>query len=667
MSQPQPPVSEPVAGLCLVELFFPSPTGLAEQALASLSEAVAIFDRSLRLRYANPAAISLYGRCQPAAFCWEIFQKKTTRCARGGEQCWLERVFETGEPFRTVIGQKNGQGKTIQVAVSASPIRGEGDRFEQVVVILRDVTSEVECQRSASFWRSNQAVANLLDSMGEGVVLIGQDYTIIDANRKFQEMTGVTDVRGRLCHQVCHGFDDPCWQVDPGRHNCPVREAFASGKSATAVHCHQHRDGSKRFVEIRALPVRDHEGRVVQVVELLTDITEQRELENRLRQSEKLESLGQLAAGIAHDMNNILTPILGNAELLLASLGKEDPRSAEVRDIRVAAQRAADLVRQLLSFTRRQILSKKRLSLDEVVQEQIALLRRLVPQDIEIQTFLDDGRYLIEADPTQLQQVLLNLAANARDAMPQGGRLVVETDCVTGMDAVCRTCGEKITGDFVRLMVSDTGCGMDEETAGRAFEPFFTTKEQGKGTGMGLATVLGIMHQHHGHVNLYTEPGLGTTFRLYFPVAANQDRSGEPVDKIRLGDRLEQCRGRERILVVDDDQEVRTLLERMLTMFGYQVTACADPLEAEQRFREAKGGFDLLITDVVMPRMGGRELAERVTQLKPDLPVLFTTGYSANAIHHQGELLPGCVFLQKPVLLGDLLETVRSLLDRNHG
>ena len=381
------------------------------------------------------------------------------------------------------------------------------------------------------------------------------------------------------------------------------------------------------------------------------------ESEARLRQSQKLEALGTLAGGVAHDFNNLLSVILGYTHLLAESLPPDSEQRSDAVEVGQAAQRAAGLVRQLLAFSRKQVLQPQVLELNHVVAGLEKMLRRLIAEDVDLQIRLDPQLYRVTADPGQVEQVILNLLVNARDAMPTGGTIVIETRNVR-LDERYENQPEAIRGGpAAMLAVSDTGMGMDQATRERIFEPFFTTKAPGKGTGLGLATVYGIIRQSGGSITVYSEPGKGTTFRCYFPAvqetaeAAARDRA----DAVPSGS--------ETVLLVEDESQVRAVMRRTLAGCGYRVLEASHGVEAIELAARHRGPIHLLVSDVVMPQLSGKETAERLLRERPKLKVLFVSGYADEAIARHGELTPGAVFVQKPVLPDALARAVRELLD----
>ncbi|MFI5097521.1 MAG: PAS domain S-box protein [Candidatus Acidiferrales bacterium] len=422
----------------------------------------------------------------------------------------------------------------------------------------------------------------------------------------------------------------------------------------------RHKDGSYRNMREQGRVAVESGDTSKHLVSSIADITERRALEAQLRQAMKMEAVGRLAGGVSHDFNNLLTVITGYTELLLES---DSPKGAVSRErteqIRVAAQRAASLTRQLLAFSRQQVLQPRKLNLNTVVSDLDKMLRRLIGEDIEVKTTLAKDLGLVEVDPNQIEQVLLNLAVNARDAMPNGGLLTLETANVRLDDSYRAQHNYVVPGDYVRLTVCDTGVGMDAEVRAQIFEPFFTTKEAGKGTGLGLSTVYGIVKQSGGYIEVYSEPGRGTSFKIHFPLAAQSgDNTGRKVEAAA------GMRGSETILLVEDNDQLRELAVQVLTSLGYRVLPAANSEEVDAICERELGGIDLLLTDVVMPRISGTEIAKRVAQRRPGIRVLYMSGYTADATVHLGVLERGVAFLQKPFTPTALAAKVREVLDQ---
>jgi len=390
---------------------------------------------------------------------------------------------------------------------------------------------------------------------------------------------------------------------------------------------------------------------------IIRDITERRQLEEQFRQAQKMESIGRLAGGLAHDFNNLLTVIGGHADLLHGRLQPEDPLHRRIGLIQEAAEHAADLTKQLLAFSRKQVLAPQVLDLNAVVIEIEPMLRRLIGEDIDLVTAPARGLGNVKADPTQIKQILLNLAVNAQDAMPQGGKLTIETENVELDQHYARLHPDVASGTYVMLAVTDTGSGMDEETRSRIFEPFFTTKAPGMGTGLGLATVYGIVKQSSGAISVYSEPGLGTAFKVYLP------RVLEPADAVATARPAGPRGGSETVLLVEDNEMVRTLTCEILKRQGYTVVEARHGADALDLARRYHGPIHLLLTDVVMPEMSGPELVSRLAPIRPQMKIIYMSGYTADAIDHQGMLDEGIEFLPKPIGLDTLVRKLREVLD----
>ncbi|MGM0578397.1 MAG: ATP-binding protein [Myxococcota bacterium] len=426
--------------------------------------------------------------------------------------------------------------------------------------------------------------------------------------------------------------------------------AFRTHREVDLEYRVQHPDGKAAWLHARGRPELDESGEVVRIYGTVQDVTHRYQLEEQLRQSQKMESVGRLAGGIAHDFNNLLTTILGNVELLSGRFGDLETLS----HIRQAGERAASLTGQLLAFSRRQVLRPRVMDVSRAVAEGEALLRRLIGEDVEVVFEHAPQLWTTRVDPGQLQQVLLNLAVNARDAMPTGGRLAVRTANTTLEGHLA---ADVHPGEYVMLAVEDTGHGMDADTRARIFEPFFTTKEQGRGTGLGLSTVFGIVKQSGGHIEVESEVGVGTTFRIYLPrTRAPAEAAPEEKPEIAIPE------GREVILLVEDEMLVRNLARRVLEQAGYAVLPARDAEEALQAWEGAGDRIELLITDVVMPGLSGPALADRLLEDAPDLPVLFMSGYTPQAVSHHGLLDNESAFLQKPFTSDSLLHRVREIL-----
>ena len=435
-------------------------------------------------------------------------------------------------------------------------------------------------------------------------------------------------------------------------------QAGAEGIGRQIEYRMRHKNGTWRILESTASAIRSDSGRVEHLVIVNRDITDRRRLEDQFRQAQKMDAIGRLSGGIAHDFNNILGVIIGYAEILQENMDSTHPDRSCVDEIQRAGQRAASLTRQLLAFSRQQVLEPKVLDLNAVISDMEKMLRRLIGEDIELSTDLNQELGHVRADQGQLEQVILNVAVNARDAMPDGGKFSITTQDLVMAEAQTKRYSYPFRpGRYVLLTVSDNGMGMDLGTQARIFEPFFTTKEKGKGTGLGLATVYGIVKQSEGYIEVHSEVGVGTTFKIYLPIveALIEPDSTQPA-------LISSLQGNETILLAEDDDILRILARNMLVRFGYTVLEASNGAEACELARKRTGRIDLLLTDVVMPGMNGRELGERLAQERPDLTIVYMSGYTGQGVG-QGVLPSGCHFLAKPFHRESLARKLREALE----
>ena len=483
---------------------------------------------------------------------------------------------------------------------------------------------------------------------------------------RFNSARRMTFVNDALCHyfgkrpEQLLGTD--FLQLVPPQDQEQVRAELAALGPARPISTYEHSalsgEGKIRWVRWTDRAICDSDGRVIGFQSIGQDITEQRELEERFRQSQRMETVGRLAGGVAHDFNNILTAIMGHASFALQSAAGDAVTEADIQEVLKSAERARNLTQQLLAFSRKQIIEPKLLDLNDLILDMDRMLRRLIGESIELVTLPCRDLGLVKADPGQIEQVLINLVVNAHDAMPHGGTLTIETLRRTLDESYSVKDGDLTPGDYVMLAVSDTGEGMSEETLSHLFEPFFTTKSAGEGTGLGLATVHGIVKQHRGHIWVYSEVGKGSTFKVYLPLAQEKqvcDRTDES--------EASKPTGAEVVLVAEDEPAVRHVAVRMLQRLGYRVLEATTGEEALRLARSYQGPVHLLLTDVVMPQMGGRELAGRLKAIRPESRVLFVSGYTHSDVHHHGVLDDGVHFLQKPFTEVTLARKVREALD----
>jgi len=415
--------------------------------------------------------------------------------------------------------------------------------------------------------------------------------------------------------------------------------------------------GEIKHIKANAVVNRDADGRAIRMIGMNQDMTERRQLEEQLLHSQKMEAIGQLAGGIAHDFNNILSAIIGYGSLMVMKMDQKDPQRQYADQILAAAERAADLTRSLLAFSRKQLINPRPVDLNQIIRKTDKFLHRIIGEDIDLKTPLSQEVLTVNAYSGQIEQVLMNLATNSRDAMPGGGTLSIMTE-VADIDAdFIRTHGYGGPGKYARLSISDSGAGMNETTRKRLFEPFFTTKEVGKGTGLGLSIVYGIIKQHNGYINVYSEPGEGTTFNIYLPLICSLIEDVTSSDEIPSG-------GTEAVLVVDDDKMLRELTEKVLSQFGYTVITAADGREAVDKFNEFKEKVKLVVMDVIMPNMNGKEAMDRIRKISPATKVIFLSGYTSDIIHARGLFDEELEFISKPLSPLKFLQTVRKVLDQ---
>jgi len=485
---------------------------------------------------------------------------------------------------------------------------------------------------------------------------------IIDVNHAFKNVYGITEDELRsnpgLWIEMVHPDDR---KIAEASHEQLLKTGWAQTEYRII-----RPDGEIRWIRDRKSLIYDEEGRPVQMGGIANDITEikkkeaeKEKLQEQFIQAQKMEAVGRLAGGVAHDFNNMLSVILGFTDLAIVKLKPSDNIYTDLLEIRKAGQRSANLTRQLLAFARKQTVAPQVLNLNESVAQMLKMLQRLIGEDIEVLWKPGANLWSVKMDLAQVDQILANLAVNARDAIKGVGKLTIETENVIFDETYCLQHHGSILGEYVMLAMSDNGCGMDKETLIRIFEPFFTTKEMGKGTGLGLATVFGIVKQNDGFINVYSEPGQGTTFKIYIPRFTGDVRNEET----KQNEELPKGRG-ETVLIVEDEPQILNLGKRLLENLGYLVLTAANPSEAVRLAQEQPGKIDLLLTDVVMPEMNGRELSHHILAIQPDIKVLFMSGYTANVIEHHGVLEEGVAFIQKPLELKRLATKVREVLEK---
>ena len=540
----------------------------------------------------------------------------------------------------------------------------DGHVYAYVTKPWNPVDLELKVKGAAEQYRLTRTLANerrllheLLNNIPDGIYFKDSDLKFVRVNPAYSALLGF-DGSQKLLSKGLHELDSSGTDVQAVE--LEERQILASGEPIRDVVRVYRRAGRERWFSETKAPIRGRDGEVIGIVGVAHEITEQRRLEHQLRHAQKMEAIGRLAGSVAHDFNNLLSVILSYSSLLLADLRPGDPMRPDLEAIGKAGTRAADLTRQLLAFSRKQLLAPRVLDLNQVFRESEGMLSRLLGEDVELVTNYADSVHRVRADPGQIDQIVMNLAVNARDAMPNGGRLTIETKNVMldGSTAVSDPDQLGVTpGPYVMLSMSDTGTGMDRETEAHIFEPFFTTKEKGKGTGLGLATVFGIVKQSEGHIAVESDLGIGTTFRVYFPMAEGE--AAEEEDK-PVPSRLT---GGETILLTEDQDEVRAVAREVLRRCGYHVLEARNAGEALLTCERYSKPIHLLLTDVVMPQMSGPELAHRLASIRPGMKVLYMSGYAEGMLESGGELGADIAYLPKPWVPDVLARRVREVLD----
>ncbi len=562
----------------------------------------------------------------------------------------MERIILGESTSDIELTRQKKDGSSIVISLSAAPLRNADNRVTGVIGVISDITRQKAMEEALK--KSVMEYRLLFDNNPHPMWV----YDLVTLS-----FLAVNDAAVRH-----YGYTEDEFLSMTIRDILPPEELPAlvenipltDGADKAGIWRHRKKDDSLIYVETMSHTL-DFFGRRAQV-ELVNDVTERARLEEQLRHAQKMEAVGQLAGGVAHDFNNILTAIIGYGNLVRMKMQEDDPLRIDVQEILEAAERASNLTRSLLAFSRKQIISPRPVGLNGIVKTVEKLLLRVIGEDIELRTNLAEGPLTVLADSNQLEQVLMNLATNARDAMPKGGIFIITTELVSLDREFIHIHGYGEPGLYALMSVEDTGPGMDEPTRLRVFEPFFTTKELGSGTGLGLSIAYGIIKQHNGYITVYSEPGKGTAFKIYLPVideAATSEQRPSETAKVK--------KGTETVLVAEDDETLRKLIGTVLYEFGYTVLTASDGIDAVDNFIANKDKIQLLVFDVVMPGMNGREAYDEIKKLSPDIKALFMSGYTANIIHKKGVLEEGLDFIHKPVSPHELLLKIREILDRD--
>ncbi|MEW5744937.1 MAG: PAS domain S-box protein [Nitrospirota bacterium] len=616
-------------------------------------DAIITIDEESTILFANPAVEKIFG-CRPEEL---LGQPVTVLMPQRMRQLHLEAIrqhIRTGERHMPWGGIElpglHKSGREIPLEISYGEFKKEGRLI--FVGFLRDITERKTAEESLR--RSERKYRALFEESKDVVSISTPEGRLIDINPAGVELFGYASREELLGVDMARDL-----YFRPEERERLKKEMAERGFVRDFEIEMRRKNGDRLTVLVTATTVRDETGAVIAYRGFMRDITNQKKLEQQLIQAQKMEAVGKLAGGVAHDFNNILTAIISYGNLLQMSLTADDPSRTYIDQILALADRAAILTQSLLAFSRRQIMNPREVDLNEIIDRIEKILSRLIGEDVELRVSRSGESLPVMADVGQVEQVLMNLATNARDAMPEGGVLSISTEQRVITGEFVRSHGYGAPGVFALIKVSDTGVGMDEATRTRIFEPFFTTKEMGKGTGLGLAIVWGIVKQHNGYINVYSEPGKGTTFRIYLPLVtagAGKEPSAAPLPALATG--------AETILVAEDETAVRDTTVALLEKFGYRVITAADGEEAVRKFGENRDDIQLLLFDVVMPKKNGREAYEAIRRLKPGIKVLFTSGYASDIMYKRGILEEGFDFISKPFTPRDLLNKVREVLSR---
>ena len=598
----------------------------------------------------NPFLCALIGYSFEAVYgkhLWELGAFKDIAASKEAFKNLQENHYVRYEnlPLATFDGQK------VAVEFVSNVYLVDGRKVIQCNI--RDITARKQAENILA--ENDEKMRSILDNIGIGVALISPDMKVIELNRKMREWFPDVDiVQSPTCYHV---FNDSMGK-DVCK-DCPTVKTLQDGDVHESVK-ESLRAGIKCCYRIVSSPLRNVAGEVTAAIEMVEDITERLSLESQFLQAQKLESVGRLAGGVAHDYNNMLSVILGYAELAMGKVTPAEPVYRDLEAITKAARRSTEITRQLLAFSRKQTIAPQLIDLNGAVEGLLKMLTRLIGEDIDLTWRPGKSLWPAMMDPSQLDQILINLCVNSRDAIADIGKITIETGMATLDKTFCNYNEGFIPGEYVWLTVSDDGCGMDREIRDKIFEPFFTTKGVGRGTGLGLSTVYGIVKQNQGFIHAYSEPGKGTTFRIYLPCL--KGAAVGSLDKRTQG--ILAGHG-ETILVVEDEADILKMTQIMLEKIGYSALTAGTTDEAMGLAEAHPGGINLLITDVVMPEMNGRELAERLILIEPGLNLLFMSGYTSDVIAQRGVLSKGVSFIQKPFSMKELALKVHEALGKD--
>jgi len=612
------------------------------------ADMIAVVDVSGRRLYNSPAYQNVLGysaeelKISPALE--QVHPEDRQRVAEAAEE-----GLRTGLGRRLEYRMRHKDGTWRILESTASVVRNVKGESAKLVIVNRDIT---ERKRAEAALRNSEAeYRTLVEEAPHGIYRCTREGQLLAVNDALVALLGYAS-KAELMRMNTHEF-----YQNPQERARLIEQHWDSGRLEVVEVEWKRKNGQALTVRLNGWGLRDASGAVVNFVIFAENVTDRRVLEQQLRQAQKMEAIGRLSGGVAHDFNNLLGVIIGYSEVLEQCLDQRGPLRKHAEEIKKAGQRAASLTRQLLAFSRQQVLELNVFDLNAVVSDMEKMLRRLIGEDVELTTVLDPALGRIKADQGQLEQVIMNLAVNARDAMPRGGKLILETANVELDEAYTRQHPGSRPGSYVMLSVTDSGVGMDAETQTHIFEPFFTTKERGKGTGLGLATVYGVIKQSGGYIWVDSQVGQGASFKIYLPRIAEPVVSSDPGEP-----RVGALRGSETVLVVEDEEPLRKLAGQLLGSADYTVLEASSGAEAIQVAEQHHGPIQLLLTDVVMPDMNGRVLAEQLVLLHPDIKVLYMSGYTDSVIAEHGVLKPNTHLLHKPFTRETLMRKVREVL-----
>lgn len=626
--------------------------------LDGIGEGLVVIDRDFKILSANKQyCMQVKLPCESIInkHCYEISHHIDGPCyeKEDGCECTVKHCFETGSHYRALHTHYDKDGNPLYIETNAYPIQDDAGNIESAIETMTDVTDRVNLEKRLE--EIKERYRKLYDDAPDMMHSIGKDGTIIICNKTEAEILGyeLADIIGQHFMKII---------VPEERDACLLKFAsikkrgFLEGDLTLLA-----KDGRHIPVFMKTNALYDDKGEFLMTDAILRDVTEKKLLEAQLLHAQRMEAVGQLSGGIAHDFNNILTAVIGFGNLLKLKLGEDDAQHKYLDQILRAADRAARLTSSLLAFSRKQIVDLRQVRLSEIITRLEQLLQRVIGEDIELKTHLSPQEEPVLADSGQLEQVLMNLCANARDAMPQGGTLMIETEIVEFDEEYIKLHAFTKPGKYMFISITDTGVGMDEQTKAKIFEPFFTTKEVGKGTGLGLSMAYGIIRQHEGYINVYSEMGRGTCFKIYLPV---MEEEAEAVEAKTALDFEPILTGTETILLAEDESALREYAKDVLEHHGYKVITAENGEDAVEKYKTYSNSIDLLILDVIMPKKNGKEAYDEVKRQRPDMKALFMSGYTANIIHSKGVLDVGLELIAKPFTPSSLLKKVRGVLDK---